>query len=116
MTRKRYRQRDGKIRLKGCKLECPCLCHDTGGGVRELHSRGFCDGKVETNSLSVLMQYMMERDSELNSRKGQVMATEQTICEHRGPWYERTPASGAFTEWRCEDCDVVLHRTDWVTD
>lgn len=57
------RQRDGKLRLKGCLLECPCLCHDTGGGVQELHPKGYCAGKEETNPPARLARYDQERDT-----------------------------------------------------
>lgn len=59
------RQRDGKLRLRGCLKDCPCLCHDTGGGVRELHPKGYCSGKEVTNAPERLEQYIRERDSKV---------------------------------------------------
>lgn len=59
--RKHRLNRKSPLRLKGCNLHCPCLCHDTGGGVTELHSMGYCDGKTETNSVEALEAYARER-------------------------------------------------------
>lgn len=58
------RQKDGKIRLEPCNDLCPCLCHDTGGGIQELHYHGFCVGKWQTNTLETLTQYIIERSKD----------------------------------------------------